>query len=363
MKKIFRFRLKKKVKFEEVWGTPKLELLGDISHIQKGKTITESKTVKGNIPVIAGGQSPAYYHNESNRDGNIITVSASGAYAGFINYFDNSIFASDCNTIKSKNEKDISTNLIFHFLKSIQKEIYQLQRGQAQPHVYTDDLSKIKIPLPPIDIQQKIVAEIEELEKQEQKAVEGIEKLKNQIGGTIENLNTYDKVSLDKISENLDNLRRPVTKGDRENGKYPYYGASGIVDSVADYLIDDTVLLISEDGANLKSRVYPIAFTATGKIWVNNHAHILKFKEESTHRLVKLYINQLDISEFITGQAQPKLNQNKQLNNIKIPLPTIDEQKKIVTEIEKIEKKIAELENQIAEMPKLKEAILRKYLE
>ena len=67
-------------------------------------SLTEEKAVKGNIPVIAGGQSPAYYHNKSNREGNIITVSASGAYAGFINYFNNPIFASDCNTIKSKNE-------------------------------------------------------------------------------------------------------------------------------------------------------------------------------------------------------------------------------------------------------------------
>ena len=93
-------------------------------------------TIEGYIPVIAGGQEPAYFHNESNREGNVITISASGAYAGFVNYFENEIFASDCNTVISKDENQISTKLIFEFLKSIQKEIYGLQRGQAQPHVY-----------------------------------------------------------------------------------------------------------------------------------------------------------------------------------------------------------------------------------
>jgi restriction endonuclease S subunit len=205
------------------------------------------------------------------------------------------------------------------------------------------------------------VTEIEALEKQEQKAVEEIVSSQSSIKSILSNLNNYDKATLESISENLDNLRKPVTKGDREKGIYPYYGASGIVDYVAEYLIDDNVLLISEDGANLKSRVYPIAFTATGKIWVNNHAHILKFRDTSTHKLAELYINQSDISEFVTGQAQPKLNQ-KNLNRIKIPLPPLSEQKKIVVEVEAIETKIAALQKQIAIIPQQKEKVLKKYL-
>ncbi len=233
--------------------------------------------------------------------------------------------------------------------------------GQAQGGLNRGNLLDIQIPLPPLDVQQKIVSEIEVLEKQEQKAVENIKKEKGEIKAIINGLNNFERVTLESISENLDNIRKPVTKGHRENGMYPYYGASGIVDYVDDYLIDDTVLLISEDGANLKSRVYPIAFTATGKIWVNNHAHILRFEDNATHKLVELYINQTDISEFITGQAQPKLNQ-KNLNSIKIPLPPLSEQQKIVSDIEKIETKIKELENQIAEIPKQKEQVLKKYL-
>jgi restriction endonuclease S subunit len=91
--------------------------------------------------------------------------------------------------------------------------------------------------------------------------------------------------------------------------------------------------LISEDGANLVSRVYPIAFTATGKFWVNNHAHVLKFDNLDLHRYVEVYINQIDISKKVTGSAQPKLNQSH-LNEILIPIPSPEEQHTIVKAIE-----------------------------
>ena len=120
-------------------------------------------------------------------------------------------------------------------------------------------------------------------------------------------------------------------------------------------------MLISEDGANLKARTFPIAFTASGKIWVNNHAHILKFKDLETHRIVELYLNRIDISEFITGQAQPKLSQAN-LNRIKVPLPPIEEQQKIVSQITEIENKIAVLENEISTIPQQKESILKQHL-
>ena len=234
--------------------------------------------------------------------------------------------------------------------------------GQAQGGLNRANLLNIKIPLPPKEVQEKIVTEIDKLEKRDIKALEGIKKFQNSISQYIQELNNHSKINLSDIAENWDSKRKPVTKGDRTKGKYPYYGASGIVDYVSGFILDDTVLLISEDGANLKSRVYPIAFTASGKIWVNNHAHILKFDNIATHKLVKLYINRLDISEYITGQAQPKLNQNN-LNNIKIPLPPVKEQERIVAEIEKLEIKIKALEKQLAEIPKLKENILKKHLE
>ena len=124
----------------------------------------------------------------------------------------------------------------------------------------------------------------------------------------------------DEISENLDSRRKPVTSSDRKEGIYPYYGASGIVDYVEDYLFDEDILLISEDGANLLMRSTPIAFSVSGKIWVNNHAHVVRFKDMNMQNYVEKYFSLIDITDSITGSAQPKLNQAK-LNAMLIPIP------------------------------------------
>lgn len=100
--------------YEEIWQTSKLVFLSEITKIEKGKSITQANITKGTIPVVAGGKEPAYYYNESNRDA-IITVSASGANSGFVNYFEKPIFASDCNTIISLDKKKTQQNLFFIF--------------------------------------------------------------------------------------------------------------------------------------------------------------------------------------------------------------------------------------------------------
>lgn len=139
----------------------------------------------------------------------------------------------------------------------------------------------------------------------------------------------YAVVTLEDIAENCDSMRKPVTSGKREAGEYPYYGASGIVDYVRNYIFDGDYLLVSEDGANLLARSTPIAFSISGKNWVNNHAHVLKFDRYETRRFVEFYLNSIDLAPYISGGAQSKLNQ-KNLNRIEIPLPSQERQKYIV---------------------------------
>lgn len=138
--------------------------LEEFAEIKKGTSITKQKTVVGQFPVVAGGKKPSYFHNEFNRDPGVITISASGANAGFVNYFDVPIFASDCITVRSKNENLFLTKLLFHFLKFLQSEIYGLQEGQAQPHVYGGDIARIKMPRITIFEQRKILEKIEKIE-------------------------------------------------------------------------------------------------------------------------------------------------------------------------------------------------------
>lgn len=137
----------------------------DIFEIEKGTSITEEQAVKGNIPVVAGGKDYAYLHNESNRPQGCITISASGANSGFVNYWDVPIWASDCVTLKSKDEEKYLTKFLYYALRLIQSDIYLLQKGSDQPHVYASDIQYVKVPAVSVPIQKKALAAAYAIEK------------------------------------------------------------------------------------------------------------------------------------------------------------------------------------------------------
>ena len=160
---------------------------------------------------------------------------------------------------------------------------------------------------------------------------------------------------LPDISENLDFRRKPITEKDRITGEIPYYGASGIVDYVEDYIFDENLLLVSEDGANLLMRSTPIAFSIFGKTWVNNHAHVLKFSDNKLQEYVELYLNSISLEPYITGSAQPKLNQNR-LNEIPIPIPDEQTIVKIINQFSIVKSLISLRKQQLAKLDKLVKA-------
>ena len=157
----------------------------DIIYAQKGKTITKETIENGNIPVIAGGQSSPYSHNKATHEGNIITVSASGAYSGYIWYHDYPIWASDCSVFYSKDETKILTKYLYHMLKHQQDAIYKMQNGAGQPHVYIKDIATLYFPLPPLSEQQKLVDQLDNIQKSIKSAQDLIESLKSEGGGYI----------------------------------------------------------------------------------------------------------------------------------------------------------------------------------
>ncbi|PLY10050.1 MAG: restriction endonuclease subunit S [Arcobacter sp.] len=173
----------------------------------------------------------------------------------------------------------------------------------------------------------------------------------------------WEEKKLNQISLNLDNKRIPITKSKRTEGKIPYYGASGIVDYVEDYIFDEDLLLVSEDGANLLARTYPIAFSVSGKCWVNNHAHILKFENKINQKFVEYYLNSIKLDDYISGMAQPKLNQTK-LNLIPVPYPNIDIQTILINNIDKLNEQTKQLKEhykqKLENLEELKKSILQK---
>lgn len=151
--------------------------------------------------------------------------------------------------------------------------------------------------------------------------------------------NGWPTLPLGDLTENFDSRRVPVKEADRRPGPYPYYGASGIVDRVDDYLFDGEYLLIAEDGENLRTRQTPVAFLANGKFWVNNHAHIVRGNSRAHTRFLSYALSQTDISGYLTGSTMPKLTQGN-MNRIPVVAPPLPEQKAIAAMLGALDDKI-----------------------
>ncbi len=147
----------------------------------------------------------------------------------------------------------------------------------------------------------------------------------------------FETVSLKSVCTFLDNQRVPITDADRKPGPYPYYGANGQQDSIHDYIFDEPLVLLAEDGGHFGSKTRPIAYKVSGKCWVNNHAHVLRPKEicdvDYLHRVLSFY----DVSQYITGSTRAKLTKSK-AEEIKIPLPPLLEQKRIAAVLAKADR-------------------------
>jgi type I restriction enzyme S subunit len=245
--------------------------------------------------------------------------------------------------------------------------IDKLSRGGTQKFIALKDIRAFLFPLPTIQTQLKIAdildraAALIEIRKAQIAKLDMLVKSQfvEMFGDPVMNPMGWEIKLLSDICENLDSRRIPITYGDRKKGSYPYYGASGIVDYVEDYIFNENLLLVSEDGANLLARVTPIAFSVSGQIWVNNHAHVLRFAEMATQIYVEHRINRIDISTYITGTAQPKLNQ-AQLNAFQIPLPPLDHQNRFADFVRAADKSKFEMKQGLKKLELLFKSLMQK---
>ena len=176
-------------------------------------------------------------------------------------------------------------------------------------------------------------------------------------------MSEWQEFLIEDLADFCNAKRVPLSSMQRQQlqGSYPYYGASGIVDYVNDYIFEGSHVLISEDGENLKSRNTPIAFEASGKFWVNNHAHILKAKEQHLTKILIHYFAQLDLSPYLTGAVQPKLNKAT-LSKIPLYLPSsIAEQKAIASVLSSLDDKIDLLHRQNKTLEAISETLFRQW--
>ncbi len=324
-----------------------LVLLGDVCDVSKGSPITRDQVIEGSIPVIAGGQKPSCFHNASNRTGETITVSASGAYAGFVAYFEEPIFASDCSTIKP-NDQRLLTKFLFHLLKTKQSDIYALQVGMGQPHVYSKDLAKLPIPLPPLETQKEIVAEIEGY----QKIVDGARAVLDHYHPHIPIHPDWPMAALGEVSE-VTSSKRILAEEYVPSGT-PFYRTKEIVElsNGKDISLE---LFISQErfdsikarfGAPTKGDLLISAVGTIGVSWVVADNREFYFKDGNLlwlknlsnvnpyflkHCLDSTFAEGID--HIVFGAAYKALTIEK-LKEFKIPLPPLATQQAIVAEIE-----------------------------
>ncbi|EAI3244763.1 restriction endonuclease subunit S, partial [Campylobacter jejuni] len=361
--------------------------------IQKGQNITQKLAKIGNIKVVAGGKDYAYFHNDFNRNENTITISASGANAGYVNFWKEKIFASDCTTINLPNLKVIQ--FIYYVLKCNQKYIMSLARGAAQPHVYPKDIENIKIPLPPLEIQKQIVAECEKVEEQYNTLSLSIKEYQNLIKamlqkcGIIEDNQEYELNSiLDKINNlckiNLDSeflssfnktikeyaLSNPIFKlsiGKRvlnnellENGQIPVYSANvlevfGFVNKeiLQDY--DNDSVLWGIDGD------WMVGFIPKNKkFYPTDHCGVLRVDDTKINaKYISFILNEAGKKQGFSRKLRASIDRIKAL---RVKLPSLEFQDQIADITDKIEKKINEYKIELDRLEKEKEKILQKYL-
>lgn len=344
------------------WETKRL---GEIIKLEYGKPLPDSKRdPDGAFPVYgANGEKTRtneFYHNRRS-----IIVGRKGS-AGEINSTEEKFWPLDVTYFVTFDPKKYDLIFLYHCLETL--ELTKLAKG-VKPGINRNEVYAIPVMVPSLFEQKRIVEFLSKafaaIDKAKENAEKNLQNSRELFDSTLQTIFAapWEKQTLDEIADNLDSKRVPVTKSKRNSGIYPYYGASGIVDYVDDYLFDEDLLLISEDGANLLARSTPIAFPVSGKIWVNNHAHILRFKNMVTQKFVEMFFASIKLDEYITGAAQPKLNQTA-LNSIPIPFPSLPEQKTIVAKLDALSAETKQLEviyqQKLAELEVLNKSILQK---
>ena len=335
----------------------------------KPEIFSETKTIECNIPIYSNGikDNGLYgYTNNPTIEKPAITISARGTIGFICKRLEPYCPIVRLISLIPKDFIDLS------FLAYAMNFIIPKNTGTSIPQLTVPNLKTSKIQYPSLSEQQRIVGILdkafENIEKAKQNALQNLNNAK-ELFETMQhklftkNTDNWQMKKLPEIAINLDSKRIPITKNMRISGDIPYYGASGVVDYVKDYIFDDTLLLISEDGANLLMRTYPIAFSTSGKAWVNNHAHVLKFNDLITQKFVEYYLNSINLEQYITGAAQPKLNQTA-LNSIPIIYPPLTEQQKIVAQLDELQEQTKRLEQiyeqKIKDLDELKQSILQK---
>jgi len=248
--------------------------------------------------------------------------------------------------------------LIDHSLPALTEESH----GSTMKHIKKSALSAFHLQIPPLPEQKKIAEILSGIDKQilsVKSEIQQAQKISTAVTKELIASIQDESLPLSEVAINHDSTRVPIKSEERalRKGSYRYYGASGVIDTIDDFLFDGDYILVGEDGANIIDRNKPLAFKVSGKFWVNNHAHIIQPRESCDINFLAYYLESLDYTGIASGSAQPKITRSA-LDAIQVPVPALEVQKKIgvviestidmATTAEKKEKKLIDLKQALS---------------
>ncbi len=308
-----------------------------VSEMQRGKTITAKSTNEGKIPVISGGQKPAYYHSESNRDGKTITVAGSGAYAGYIMYWEEPIFVSDAFSIKT-DESLLQIKYVYHFLLQNQQKIYAMKKGSGVPHVYPKDIGTLTIPIPPLPVQTKIVKILDALTALTSELTSELILRRKQYEYYREKLLSFDSLEQlnsgggkKKLIDVCINIFSGKNKERNDSGLYPIYGSTGIIGKTNKKEFSNEQILVARVGANAG-----YVHIAKGEYDVSDNTLIVQNNENIDLKFLYHTLVNMKLNQYAKGAGQPLITAG-QLKSMEINVPSLEEQQCIVSILDKFE--------------------------
>ena len=351
--------------------------LGDVCEFKRGKALSSKNVIKGPVPVMAGGQKPSFYHNTPNRTGETIVVAGSGAYAGFVTYWNIPIFVSDAFSVHPNDR--LLTKYVFYYLKNFQEKIHATKKGAGVPHVHGSDIAKFSIPVPPIEVQEEIVRILDsfsdyaaELQAELQARKQQYEYYRNLLltfnpsaygcgtddeqkdGVTTWEGHNY-KIQWKKLGEigNICMCKRILKHQTNTKSGIPFYKI-GTFGKVADSYISEDLfmeykkkysfpqkgeILISASGTIGRAVIYDgedAYFQDSNIVWINN--------DESMVLNKYLYYFYQIVDWNVEGGTIKRLY-NTNLSNTPIPLPPLELQEKIVAILDRFETLVNDLTN------------------
>lgn len=367
----------------------KVTTIGDFAPLQRGFDLPTTKVEAGDYPVVYSN-GIVRNHKDFQVKGAGIVTGRSGTI-GKVHYIESDFWPHNT-TLWVTSFGNAHVKFVYYLFKYIGFE--RFKSGSGVPTLNRNDAHSFKITVPTkVDEQTAIATALSDVDNLIQSLEKLIAKKEAIKTGTMQHLLTgktrlpefathengsakgfkqtelgripedWKVVSLGEAVEFLDGQRKPIKASDRAkiNGIYPYYGASGIVDYVNDYIFDEDLILLGEDGDNILSRNSPLSFKVSGKIWVNNHAHVLRPNQNFNITFLTSFLESLDYALLNSGTAQPKLNKATCLK-IKVAKPSKNEQTAIATVLSDMDAEIQALQQRLDKTRDIKQGMMQQLL-